>query len=127
MIEYNQIKGSSIPPESTEKVLPSKEDVLRYFENFFKKDVDSYMIYKKNNFNNKISDILKDFISKLENLIKEQNTKEEMRENINLIFSNIENNLKILENEKLIPNDKKIISFLMSYSLSKFFVFDNGK
>jgi uncharacterized membrane protein YheB (UPF0754 family) len=127
MIEYNQIKGSSIPPESTDKVLPSKEDVSRYFENFFKKDVDSYMIYKKNNFNNKISDILKDFISKLKNLIKEQNTREEMKENIDLIFSNIENDLKILENEKLIPNDKKIISFLMSYSLSKFFVFDNSK
>lgn len=127
MIEYNEIKGTDIPPESSEKPLPSKEEVLRYFESFFKKDVDTYMIYKKNNFNNKISDVLKDFILKLENLIKEQNKKEEMRENINLLFSNIENSLKILGNEGLIPDDKKIISFLVSYSLSKFFVVDNRK
>lgn len=127
MIEYSEIKGTNIPPESSEKPLPSKEDVLRYFESFFKRDVDSYMIYKKNNFNNKISDVLKDFVLKLENLIKEQNKKEEMKENINLLFCNIENCLKILGNEGLIPDDKKMISFLMSYSLSKFFVIDNGK
>ena len=120
MIEFDKKEGTSIPPESTEKPLPTKEDVQRFFDAHFKKDVDDYLIYKKNQFKSPNVEIIKDFNSKLESFIKSE-SKDDKQNFINLIFKNIAINIKMLEETSTLPDDKKVRAFLFSFLVSKFF------
>lgn len=121
MIEFDIQKNSGIPPESTSLNLPKKEDILLYFENFFKKNVDQYMIYKKNQFKSPNKDIMDDFISKLENFVKGENKDEEKHQTINLIMENFKNSLKLLKESKSLPDNEKFNAFFVSFVLSKVF------
>ena len=120
MIEFDKKEGTSIPAESTEKPLPTKEDVQRFFEMSFKKDVDDYLIYKKNQFRSPNVEIIKDFISKLESFVKNE-VKDEKQNFVDLVFKNIEINIKMLEKTDILPDDKKMRAFLFSFLISKFF------
>jgi hypothetical protein len=119
MIEFENKQGTAIPPEATETTLPSKEEVQKFFEAFFKKDVDDYLIYKKNQFRNPTTDTLDDFISKLESFVKSE-APEEKQNFVNLVFKNIVTNIKLLEESSALPNDKKIRAFVFSFLVSKF-------
>jgi hypothetical protein len=120
MIEFDKEHGSTIPPESTETTLPNKEDVQRFFESHFKKDLDDYLIYKKNQFKNPTTETISDFISKLNDFIKSE-APEDKQNLINLVFKNIQTNIKLLEETSTFPNDKKIKAFVFSFLVSKFF------
>jgi hypothetical protein len=120
MIEFEEIQ-SPIPPENTQTLLPKKEDVKLFFDSHFKKNFEEYLVYKKNQFNNPNKEILKDFVSKFENFIKQENKKDENNQIINLIFQNISNNIKLLEEQKCLPDNDKIMAFLTSFTISKFF------
>lgn len=120
MIEFEQREGSNIPPETTEASLPSKEDVQKFFESYFKKNVEDYLIYKKNQFKNPTTDIIVDLISKMESFIKSQVPAE--KQNIaNLVFKNIQNDFKILEETSTLPSNDKMKAFVFSFLVSKFF------
>jgi hypothetical protein len=120
MIDFKKREGSDIPPEDTKTKIPSKEEVQRFFEEHFKKNVDEYVIYKKNQFKNPNKEIIKDLMYKLESFIKSESS-EENGELIKLIFSNIQNNIQILINQNLLPKNEKNVSFLTSFLSSKFF------
>ncbi len=126
MIEFEKKVGSEIPPEDAKKNLPSEEDVKNFFEVFFKKDVDQFLIYKKNQFKNPNKDVLNDFIVKLESFIKEDIKNDEFGNIINLIFKNISNDLKILDGIKCVPENKNVLSFFVSFAISKFFSWPNN-
>lgn len=119
MIEFENKQGSSIPPESTETTLPKKEEVQKFFEAYFKKDLENYLIYKKNQFKNPTTEIIHDFISKLESFVKSEAV-EEKQNFVNLVFKNIETNIKLLEESSALPNDKKMRAFVFSFLASKF-------
>jgi hypothetical protein len=121
MIEFDEVKGSNISPEGENTRIPSAKEVELFFEMHFKKNVDDYLIYKKNKFKNPNKDTLKDFIFKLENFVKVENKNDENSYLIDLLFSNIQTNIKILDNLKCLPDNKKILSFLTSFTVSKFF------
>lgn len=120
MIDFEQKSGSSIPPEPTETKLPTEKEVLEFFDAYFKKDVDNFLIYKKNKFKSLNTEIVKDFFSKFESFVRSE-CKEDKGEIIKLIFSNFTNSLRLLETQEILPNDKKMICFFMSFVLSKFF------
>jgi hypothetical protein len=119
MIEFENKQASAIPPETTESTLPSKEEVQRFFEAFFKKDVDDYLIYKKNQFKNPTTEVIDDFISKLESFVKTE-TPENKQNFVNLVFKNMRTNIKLLEESSALPNDKKMRAFVFSFLVSKF-------
>jgi K+/H+ antiporter YhaU regulatory subunit KhtT len=119
MIEFDISKNTSILPEGSEKFLPKKEDIEYFFENYFKKDVDSYLIYKKNSFKTPNREVLFEFLNKFESFIKSENN-EDNNQNVHLIFENISNCFKILENNKMLPEEKKMMSFFISFVISKF-------
>jgi len=121
MIEFDSIKGSDISPEGDNVRIPSEKEVELFFEMHFKKNVEDYLIYKKNKFKNPNKEILKDFVSKLENFIKDENKNDDNSYLIDLLFTNIQTNIKILDNLKCLPDNKKILSFLTSFTASKFF------
>ena len=121
MIEFDSIKGSDISPEGDNVRIPSEKEVELFFEMHFKKNVEDYLIYKKNKFKNPNKEILKDFVSKLENFIKDENKNNDNSYLIDLLFTNIQTNIKILDNLKCLPDNKKILSFLTSFTVSKFF------
>lgn len=120
MIDFEIKQGSQIPPESTEIKLPNKEEVQKFFEIYFKKNVDDYLIYKKNQFKSSSIDTIKDFISKLENFVKSE-APENKQNFVNLVFKNIETNIKLLEDSSILPDDKKMRAFVFSFLVSKFF------
>ena len=64
MIEFEEVKGSNISPETSEASLPDDKTVKLFFESKFKKNVDQYMIYKKNQFKNPNREVLMDFLNK---------------------------------------------------------------
>ena len=121
MIEFDKVNGSDINPEGDNTYVPSEKEVKLFFEKHFKKNVDEYLIYKKNQFKNPNKETLKDFLNKLENFIKVENVKEEHGQLIDLLFNNIHSNIKIMENAGCLPDNKKILSFLTSFTVSKFF------
>lgn len=120
MIEFEE-KKSSIPPEGTDVNLPDKKSVKLFFENHFKKNIEEYLVYKKNQYNNPNKEILKDFVSKFENFVKQENTNTENDTFINLIFQNIETSIKLLEQQNCLPNNEKSMAFFTSFMISKFF------
>jgi hypothetical protein len=120
MIEFEERKGSNIPPETTETSLPSKEDVQKFFEFHFKKNVEDYLIYKKNQFKNPTTDVMPDFVSKLEAFIKSQ-APEDKQNVVTLVFKNIRNDFKMLEETSTFPSNDKIKAFVFSFLVSKFF------
>jgi hypothetical protein len=120
MIEFEEREGSSIPPEATEASLPSKEDVQKFFESYFKKNVDDYLIYKKNQFKSPSTDVIPDFFSKLEAFIKSQ-APEDKQNVVTLIFKNIQNDIKMLEETSTLPSNDKMKAFVFSFLVSKFF------
>jgi hypothetical protein len=120
MIEFSEIKGSGISPENTELNLPDSKAVKLFFESKFKKNVDQYMIYKKNQFNNPNKEILMDFLSKFESFFKSENMKEENDQIIDLVFQNIKNSFKILEESKKNIDNEKVTAFFVSFIISKF-------
>jgi hypothetical protein len=120
MIEFNERGGSNIPPESTETNLPSKEDVIRYFDSYFKKNIESYLIYKKNQFKNPTTDIIYDFVSKLEDFVKSE-TSTDKQNIVSLVFKNIQNDIKILEETSTLTSNDKMKAFVFSFLVSKFF------
>ena len=120
MIDFDTKISTSIPPEGIATSLLKKEDILSFFENHFKKDVDEYLIYKKTNFKSPNKELLFDFLNKFENFIKTEN-KEDNNQSIHLIFENVRNCFKIIENDELIPENKKMVSFFVSFMISKFF------
>ena len=120
MIDFDIKQGSQIPPESTEMSLPNKEEVKKFFEAYFKKDVDDYLIYKKNQFKSSSIDTIKDFISKLENFIKSEAPENEQNF-VDLVFKNMETDIKLLEDASILPDDKKMRAFVLSFLVSKFF------
>jgi hypothetical protein len=119
MIEFEEKKGSTISPEDSEIELPSSQKVELFFENHFKKNVDEYLIFKKNQFKNPNKEIIKDFIIKFEGFVKDDN--KDMAQLVDLVFNNILNNIKILEEMKCLPDNKKMLSFFVSFIISKFF------
>lgn len=121
MIEFEEKKGSNISPEDTGVNLPTSKEVELFFENYFKKNVDEYLIYKKNNFKNPNKELIKDFIIKFENFVKTENKEKDMGQLIDLLFNNMLNNIKILEDAKCLPDDKRLMSFFVSFVISKFF------
>lgn len=121
MIDFDKKIGSEIPPEDSRIKIPEEQEVKVFFENFFKKNVDEFLIYKKNQFKNPNKEILNDFVNKFESFIKDENKNPEMDSFINLVFKNIYNSIKILEDRKCIPDNKKSLSFFTSFILSKFF------
>ncbi len=121
MIEFDKIVGSEIPPEDNRTNIPKDNEVKAFFENHFKKDVDEFLIYKKNQFKNPNKEILNDFINKLESFIKSETKDADTHNFISLIFKNISNNMKMLEERKCIPENKKNLSFFTSFIISKFF------
>lgn len=120
MIEFDEIKGSNISPENTEVNLPDSKAVKLFFESKFKKNVDQYMIYKKNKFNNPNKEVLMDFLNKFESFLKSENSSEEGDQIINLAFQNIRNSFKILEESKKQMDNEKIMAFFVSFIISKF-------
>lgn len=120
MIEFDTKTSTSIPPEGERAPMITKEDILLFFDNHFKKDVDEFLIYKKNNFKSPNKELLMDFLNKFENFIKTENT-EENNQIIHLIFENIKNCFKIIETKELIPENKKMMPFFVSFIISKFF------
>jgi hypothetical protein len=120
MIEFNEIKGSIISPENTEANLPDSKTVKLFFESKFKKNVDQYMIYKKNQFNNPNKEVLMDFLSKFESFLKSENMKEDSDQIIDLAFQNIKNSFKILEESKKSIDNEKVMAFFASFIISKF-------
>lgn len=121
MIDFKETKNNSIPPENTSKKLPEKEDVANFFEQFCKKNVEEYLIFKKNSFKNQNLEILKDFFNKLENYIKDENLNNDKKEIIAILFNNIRNNMKILEFLELIPKENKNEAFIISFISSRLF------
>ena len=120
MIEFNEIKNSGISPENTEANLPDSKAVKLFFESKFKKNVDQYMIYKKNQFNNPNKEVLMDFLNKFESFLKSENMKEENDQIIDLAFQNIKNSFKILEESKKSIDNEKVMAFFVSFITSKF-------
>jgi hypothetical protein len=121
MIEFEEKKGSAISPEDTGVKLPSSEEVELFFEDYFKKNVEEYLIYKKNQFKNPNKEIVKDFFVKFESFVKEENKNDDLNQMIKLLFENIMCNIKILNDRECLPDNKKIMSFFMSFIISKFF------
>jgi hypothetical protein len=119
MIEFNEIKGSIISPENTEANLPDSKMIKLFFESKFKKNVDQYMIYKKNQFNNPNKEILMDFLIKFEDFLKNENVKEENDQIIDLIFQNIKNSFKILDESGKNVDNEKVMAFFVSFIISK--------
>jgi hypothetical protein len=121
MIEFDQKLGSEIPPEDSRIKIPEEEEVKKFFENFFKKNVDEFLIYKKNQFKNPNKEVMNDFINKFEGFIKGENKNADLDNFINIVFKSINNNIKMLEDRKCIPDNKKILAFFTSFIISKFF------
>ena len=121
MIEFEKKESSSIPPEVTSREIVKKEDVLYFFEQLCKKDVEEYMVFKKNSFKNQNLDIIKDFLNKLENFIKDENSNKDNKEIINIIFNSIKNNIKVLEQLEMIPKENKNNAFFTSFISSRLF------
>jgi len=121
MIEFEEKKGSDISPQDTGIKLPTSKEVELFFEDYFKKNVDEYLIYKKNHFKNPNKELIKDFIIKFESFVKSENKEKNMSQLIDLLFNNMINNIKILEDVKCLPDDKKLMSFFVSFVVSKFF------
>ena len=121
MIEFKKKESSSIPPEVTSREIVKKEDVLYFFEQLCKKDVEEYMVFKKNSFKNQNLDIIKDFLNKFENFMKDENSNKDNKEIINIIFNNIKNNIKVLEQLEMIPKENKNNAFFTSFISSRLF------
>ena len=121
MIEFKKKESSSIPPEVTSREIVKKEDVLYFFEQLCKKDVEEYMTFKKNSFKNQNLDIIKDFLNKFENFMKDENSNKDNKEIINIIFNNIKNNIKVLEQLEMIPKENKNNAFFTSFISSRLF------
>lgn len=119
MIDFNKNQGSGIPPVSTDIKIPSKEEVVLFFENFCKKDLEAYLIYKKNNFKSSSMETFKDFFNKLEIFIRDENNKNENKEVLKYVFDIINSNLKLLEHLQLVPSENKTKAFLTSFISSK--------
>jgi len=120
MIEFEEVKGSNISPETSEASLPDDKTVKLFFESKFKKNVDQYMIYKKNQFKNPNREVLMDFLNKFESFLKSENQKEENDQIIDLAFQNIKNSFKILEESKKTIDNEKTMAFFVSFIISKF-------
>ena len=120
MIEFEEVKGSNISPETSEASLPDDNTVKLFFESKFKKNVDQYMIYKKNQFKNPNREVLMDFLNKFESFLKSENQKEENDQIIDLAFQNIKNSFKILEESKKTIDNEKTMAFFVSFIISKF-------
>lgn len=121
MIEFEEKKGSSISPENTGIEIPSSEEVKIFFEEHFKKNIEEYLIYKKNQFKNPNKEIVKDFFVKFESFVKSENKNEDLNQTIKLLFENMMSVIKILNDRGCLPDDRKIMSFFMSFITSKFF------
>jgi hypothetical protein len=121
MIEFEEKKGSPISPEDTGVKLPSTQEVELFFEDYFKKNVEEYLIYKKNQFKNPNKEIVKDFFVKFESFVKDENKNDDLNQMIKLLFENIICNIKILNDRGCLPENKKIMSFFISFITSKFF------
>ena len=121
MIDFETKIGSSITPVDENIKLPSKDEVKLFFENFFKKNVEEFLIYKKSQFRNPNKEVLNDFVSKFESFIKQQNNNEDLQVLIKLTFDNINNSLKVLEDRQCIPDNQKMLAFFISFIISKFF------
>jgi hypothetical protein len=119
MIEFDIKTSTSIPPEGDRSPVIKYEDISFYFENLFKRDIEEFLIYKKNNFKNPNKELLFDFLNKFENFIKTENGEND-NHIIHLVFENIKNCFKIIENKELIPNNKKMMPFFVSFIISKF-------
>lgn len=120
MIEFNEIKGSNISPENSQASIPDEKDVKLFFESKFKKNVDQYMIYKKNQFKNPNKEVLMDFLNKFESFIKSENQKEDNDQIVDLVFQNIKNSFKMLEESKKTIDNEKTMAFFVSFVVSKF-------
>jgi hypothetical protein len=121
MIEFDIQKNSGIAPEKTEADLPKADDVKLFFECHFKKNVDQYMIFKKNQFKNPNKEFMNDFINKLESFVKQDNKDEVKHQSINLTFDIIKNSIKLLSESNSLPDNDKVKAFFVSFVLSKFF------
>lgn len=121
MIEFEEKKGSLISPENSQIKLPSTQEVELFFEDYFKKNVDEYLIYKKNQFKNPNKEIIKDFFIKFESFIKDENKNSESNQIIKLLFESMMCSIKILNDRECLPENKKVMSFFVSFIISKFF------
>jgi hypothetical protein len=121
MIEFKKTESSSIPPEVTSREIVKKEDVLYFFEQLCKKDVEEYMVFKKNSFKNQNLDIIKDFLNKFENFVKDENSNKDNKEIINIVFNSIKNNIKVLEQLEMVPKENKNKAFFTSFISSRLF------
>jgi hypothetical protein len=121
MIDFDTKIGSTIAPVDESGKLPSEDEVRLFFENFFKKNVEDFLIYKKNQFKNPNKEVLSDFISKFESFVKQQNNNEDLHVLIQLTFFNINNSLKVLQDRKCVPDNQKILAFFVSFIISKIF------
>lgn len=121
MIEFDIQKNSGITPEKSEADLPKADDVKLFFECYFKKNVDQYMIFKKNQFKNPNKEFMIDFINKLEGFIKQENKDDVKHQPINLTFDIIKNSIKLLSESNSLPDNDKVKAFFVSFVLSKFF------
>jgi hypothetical protein len=90
-------------------------------EDYFKKNVEEYLIYKKNQFKNPNKEIVKDFFVKFESFVKDDNKNDDLNQMIKLLFENIICNIKILNDRGCLPENNKIKSFFISFIISKFF------
>jgi hypothetical protein len=121
MIDFKKNENTSILPENCSREMPKKEDVLYFFEQLCKKNVEEYMIFKKNSFKNQNLELIKDFFNKFENYIKDENTNKDNKEVISIVFNNIKNSVKMLEYLEMIPNENKNKAFIMSFISSRLF------
>ena len=119
MIEFDIKTSTSIPPEGDRSPMIKQEDISSYFENHFKRDIEEFLIYKKNNFKTPNKELLFDFLNKFENFIKTENVESD-NQIIHLIFENIKNCFKIIENKELMPDNKKMMPFFVAFIISKF-------
>ncbi len=121
MIEFDVHKNTGIGPERSEADLPKADDIKFFFESHFKKNVDQYMIFKKNQFKNPNKEFMNDFINKLESFIKQENKDEAKQQSINLTFDILKNSIKLLMESNSLPDNDKVKAFFVSFVLSKFF------
>ena len=121
MIDFEEKKGSLISPEDSKIKLPSAQEVELFFDDYFKKNFDDYLIYKKNKFKNPNKEIIKDFFVKFESFIKDENKNNETNQMIKLLFESMMCSIKILNDRECLPENKKVMSFFISFIISKFF------
>lgn len=121
MIEFKEHNNSAIRPEGDVNKIPKKEEIKAFFDDYFKNNVDQFLVYKKNQFKNPNRDILDDFLLKIDDFIKNENKDEENKQMVSLIFQNLKCSFELLKECKALPNNEKMIAFFISFMVSKIF------